>query len=323
MKKKCFPFILLLALLASCQNEEVVFPDYKYQSTYFAYQYPVRTITLGEDIFDTSLDNAFKCRIMATTGGVYENKKDITIGISVDNSLSQNLRFGPTGSDVKAMPESYYRLASDKIVIPSGQLIGGVEVQLTNEFFADPLAIKNTYVIPVRMTNVANADSMLSGKNFTLYAVKYVNPWHGFYLRRGKDVVEGKNGNTSLNQTVVRHKQYVESDEVIKLLTQSLSKTEVPVVYKDKDGKNINVTLILTFDEQGNCSVSSSSASYTATGTGKFVKKGEKKSWGNVDRDAMYLSYKVDFPDMAVTSTDTLVLRNRGVAMETFSPVAK
>lgn len=323
MKKKCFPFILLLALLASCQNEEVVFPDYKYQSTYFAYQYPVRTITLGEDIFDTSLDNAFKCRIMATTGGVYENKKDITIGISVDNSLSQNLRFGPTGSDVKAMPESYYRLASDKIVIPSGQLIGGVEVQLTNEFFADPLAIKNTYVIPVRMTNVANADSMLSGKNFTLYAVKYVNPWHGFYLRRGKDVVEGKNGNTSLNQTVVRHKQYVESDEVIKLLTQSLSKTEVPVVYKDKDGKNINVTLILTFDEQGNCSVSSNSASYTATGTGKFVKKGEKKSWGNVDRDAMYLSYKVDFPDMAVSSTDTLVLRNRGVAMETFSPVAK
>jgi hypothetical protein len=323
MKKICFPFILLLAILASCQNEEVVFPDYKYQSTYFAYQYPVRTITLGEDIFDTSLDNEFKCRIMATTGGVYENKKDITIGITVDNSLSQNLRFGPNGSDVKTMPESYYRLASDKIVIPSGQLIGGVEVQLTNEFFADPMAIKNTYVIPVRMTNVANADTVLSGKNYMLYAVKYVNPWHGFYLRRGKDVVEGKNGNTSLNQTVVRHKPYVESDEVTKLLTQSLSKTELPVVYKDKDGKNINVTLILTFDEQGNCSVSSNSTSYTATGTGKFVKKGEKKSWGNVDRDAMYLNYKVDFSDMAVTSTDTLVLRNRGVAMETFTPVAK
>ena len=323
MKKICFPLILLLVILASCQNEEVVFPDFEYQSTYFAYQYPVRTITLGEDIFDTSLDNEFKCRIMATTGGVYENKKDITIGIAVDNSLSQNLRFTANGSDVKPMPESYYRLASDKIVIPSGQLIGGVEVQLTNEFFADPQAIKNTYVIPVRMTNVANGDSILSGKDYTLYAVKYINPWHGFYLRRGKDVIVGKNGNTALNQTFVRHKQYVESDEVTKLLTQSLSKTELPVVYKDKDGKNIHVTLILTFDEQGNCSVSSSSTTYTATGTGKFVKKGEKKSWGNVDRDAMYLNYKVDMSDMAVTSTDTLVLRNRGVAMETFSPVAK
>jgi hypothetical protein len=53
------------------------------------------------------------------------------------------------------------------------------------------------------------------------------------------------------------------------------------------------------------------------------VKKGEKKSWGNVDRDALYLNYRVDLSDMAVTSTDTLVLRNRGVAMETFSPVAK
>lgn len=323
MKKIIFPLILLLGILASCQNQEVVFPDYPYQSTYFAYQYPVRTITLGEDIFDTSLDNQFKCQIMATTGGVYENKKDVTIGIAVDNSLSRNLRFGPSGSDVMAMPESYYRLASDKIVIPSGQLVGGVEVQLTNEFFADPLAIKNTYVIPVRMTNVANADSILAGKNFTLYAVKFVNPWHGFYLRRGKDVMEGKNGNTSLNQTLVRHKQFVESDEVIKASTQSLSKVELPVVYKDKDNKNINVTLILTFDEQGNCSVSSNATAYTATGTGKFVKKGEKKSWGNVDRDALYLNYRVDLSDMAVTSTDTLVLRNRGVAMETFTPVAK
>ena len=166
-------------------------------------------------------------------------------------------------------------------------------------------------------------DSILSGKDFILYAVKYVNPWHGFYLRRGKDVIEGKNGNTSLNQTLVRHKQFVESDEVIKASTQSLSKVELPVVYKDKDGNNIHVNLILTFDEQGNCSVSSNSPAYTASGTGKFVKKGEKKSWGNVDRDALYLNYRVDLSDMAVTSTDTLVLRNRGVAMETFSPVAK
>jgi hypothetical protein len=136
-------------------------------------------------------------------------------------------------------------------------------------------------------------------------------------------VVEGKNGNTALNQTVIRHKKYVENDEIIKLSTQTLSKVEVPVVYKDQNGTNINVTLILNFDEQGNCIVSGNSASYTATGTGKFVKRGEKKSWGNVDRDALYLNYNVDFTQMRVTSTDTLVMRNRGVAMETFVPVAK
>ena len=33
----------------------------------------------------------------------------------------------------------------------------------------------------------------------------------------------------------------------------------------------------------------------TATGTGKFVQDGEKNSWGNKDRDAIYLKYTVDF----------------------------
>jgi hypothetical protein len=323
MKKITFKFLILVAILTSCENQEVVFPDYEYQSTYFAYQYPVRTITLGEDIFDTSLDNEHKFQIMATTGGVYENKKDVTIGVAVNNELSQNLRFGANANGVMAMPANYYKLASDKILIPSGKLIGGVEVQLTDAFFADPLAVKNTYVIPLQMINVENADSILTNKNFTLYAVKYVNPWHGFYLRRGKDVIEGKNGNTSLNQTIVRHQQYVEKDEIIKLTTQALSKTEVPIVYKDKAGRNINTTLILNFDEQGNCTVSTNATDYTVTGSGKFVKRGEKKSWGNIDRDAIYLNYKIDFDQMQVASTDTLVLRNRGVAMETFVPVGK
>lgn len=323
MKRIYFTCIGLLALLASCENQEMVFPDFEYQSVYFAYQTPVRTITLGEDIFDTTLDNERKCQIVATTGGVYENKKDVRINVAVENTLSQNLLFAPNGTEVKAMPESYYNLASNQIVIPKGKLIGGVEVQLTDAFFADPLAIKNTYVIPLRMTSVDQADSILAPKNYTLYAVKYINPWHGFYLRRGKDVIEGKNGDTSLNQTVVRHKQYVEKDEIIKLSTQSLSQVEVPVVYKDKNGTNINVNLILQFDEQGNCSVSGNSADYTATGSGKFVKRGEKKSWGNVDRDALYLNYNVDFTQMRISSTDTLVMRNRGVAMETFVPVVK
>ncbi|WP_114778491.1 DUF5627 domain-containing protein [Botryobacter ruber] len=342
MKKICFNFLALLAFLTSCENKEVVFPDYEYQSTYFAYQYPVRTLTLGEDIVDTSLDNQRRVKIMATTGGVYDNKKDVTVDFTVDNSLTQGILFDQNGTAVKAMPSNYYKLASNKIVIPAGKLIGGVEVELTPEFFADPLALQNNYVIPLRMTNVVNADTILSGKplvqnakrgvagewsvlpkDFILYAVKYINPWHGFYLRRGKDEIKGKNGDTSLDQTLVRQQQYVELDEVVKLTTQSLSKIDFPVVYKDKDGKNINVNLILTFDEQGNITVSSNSTEYTVTGSGKFEKRGEKNSWGNVDRDAIYLNYTVDFANMQIKSTDTLVMRNRGVAFETFSPVVQ
>ena len=37
--------------------------------------YPVRTLVMGEDEYDTALDNAHKCKINATMGGVYANKK--------------------------------------------------------------------------------------------------------------------------------------------------------------------------------------------------------------------------------------------------------
>ena len=316
MKKFLIPAMLLL--LAAC-NKDATFPDYAYQTVYFAYQYPVRTITFGEDIFSTELDNQRKCKIMATTGGVYSSKKTLNIGISVDNSLlGSGLLFGAGKDEILPMPANYYSLADNKIVIPEGSLAGGVEVQLTDAFFNDPKAIKNTYVIPLRITDKSGADSILSGKNFILYAIKYVNEWHGNYLRRGKDVVSG-----SVNQTVVRHAEYVEKDEVDKLSTRSMKELEFPVVFKDKDGNNINCTLLLTFHDGEKCASSSTTAGISATGEGQFVKRGEKNSWGSKDRDALYLQYQVTLPGMQVATADTLVLRDRSVTMETFTPVSK
>lgn len=344
MKNKIFlMFTILFIALTSCSNDDMVYDNFEFQSVYFAYQFPVRTITLGEDVFDTTLDNAHKCRIVATLGGVYSNDKDVSIDVEVANPLTTGLLFKVAGDNVLPMPTNYYTLLSNKIVIAKGNITGGVDVQLTDAFFADPLAIKNTYVIPLKMKNVVNADTILSGKalvanpnraiatdwattpkDFIFYAVKYVNPWDGFYLRRGKDVIVGKNGNTSLNKTIVRHKTYVESDEVFKINTLSLTTIDFPIVYKDAGGNNINCKLILSFDGTGNCTVSSSSpGTYTASGTGKFVKRGEKNSWGSKDRDALYLSYNVGLQDFNVTTNDTLVLRDRGVKAETFTPVLK
>ncbi len=315
-------WFLLLVALAACKNENVDFPNYTSSPVYFSYQYPIRTITLGEDLFDTSLDNAYKCQIMATVAGVYSNTKDVTIGISVNNALTQGLKFnGPDYSgDVLPMPASYYRLADNKIIIPKGKITGGVEVQLTDAYFADPLSTKVTYVIPVTMTTVTNADSILRAKNFTLYAVKYINTWTGNYLRRGRDVVEGKNGRTELSKTIVRRNQYVEKDEIKSLTTRSLSQTVFPVTLKGVNNVDVSVPLLLTFDGNGNCTVTAAATGYTASGTGKFVKRGEKNSWGSQDRDAIYLNYQIEATDLRATTTDTLVLRDRGVKMETFSP---
>lgn len=323
MKKIIVASLFMSALLTSCKNQDWEFPDFPYQTVYFAYQAPIRTITLGEDIFDTSLDNAYKCKIVATAGGAYTTKADVSIDVAIDNTLAQNLLFSGGGDDVVPMPANYYSLASDRIIIPKGEITGGVEVQLTDAFFADPLATKNTYVIPLKMTKVTNADSIHSTKSYVLYALKYVNPWHGNYLRRGKDIITGKPGSSVTSKTVVRHQQYVEKDELSVLSTQSLSSARLPLVFKDADGKNINCELLMTFDASGNCTISSASDQITASGKGSFVKKGEKNSWGAKDRDAIYVNYEIDLPQMRVASTDTLVLRDRGVTMATFSPVSK
>lgn len=80
MKNKIFSvLVILLVSLSSCTNQDTDFNNFDYQSVYFAYQFPVRTITLGEDIFDTTLDNDYKCKIMATLGGVITLRMRLTI----------------------------------------------------------------------------------------------------------------------------------------------------------------------------------------------------------------------------------------------------
>lgn len=343
MKKTHILSAFLFLAFASCKNKDWEFPDYEYQSVYFAYQYPVRTVTLGEDIFDTSLDNEYKVQVMATTGGVYNNLQDITINFEVDDSMTENIVFNPGGADVIPLPTNYYTLASNEIVIPKGSITGGVEVQLTDAFFNDPKALTTNYVLPIRMTNLVNADTILSGvpgvgsqlrkavaddwdiapKDYIFYAIKYINTWHGNYLRRGQDIVVGKNGNSSLSETIIRHQSNVEKDEVKSLLTESLKNTILPLTFKDVDGTNINFNLILAFDNENKCTISSGTTGVTATGNGSFIKKGDKNSWGNTDRDVLYLDYQIDMAQMHITTKDTLVMRDRGVKMETFEVVLK
>ena len=491
---------VVLASFASCHNSEKIFPDYEGGiSAYFAYQYPVRTIVLGEsETFDTSLDNQHKCIIYGTIGGSYKGK-DVVIDIDVDNSLVENLYFAD-GSPVQAMPENYYTLAGDKLEY-GGTHLGGVEVQLTDAFFADPAALKNTYVIPVVMTDVVKgADRIKSGTpliegetpirtnpalwnvapmDYTLYCIKYVNQWDGSWLRRGVDQVTGQDAGT-----VVRHAQYVENDEVVRLSTESLDAVTLPVstnistvttttvtsnyalhivnptvgeqnwsaqvwyelaepmksgttytfkcraaaseqydwcsiflqssdgsvqnynhgmsfstewkqveisINPDKDvyqrltwcfgdkaitlmlddvsltEKGSDVNLItngdfenqstegwaswsgyekigpgeggiksetiesvdvnaktcqvkLTFDANGNCTVTSATEGMAASGTGKYVKDGEKLAWGNKDRDGIYLDYTVDFGEKQYAIKDTLVSRSREIKLETYIP---
>lgn len=333
--------LLIVIVLASCENETISYPDFDYQTVYFANQFPVRTVELGEDLFvDNSIDNQHKVIIKATMGGVRDNRKNIEIDFKVDESLCDELYFS-TGDKVVPMPSSYYNLASNKIMIPSGSILGGVEVQLTDDFFADPKSLVNTYVIPLLMTKVQGADSILQGipsvfnpnrcidadwtvkpRDFVLYAVKYVNPWHGNYLRRGLDQITRSDGSVN---TFIRHNQYVENDELVKIVSSSLTTATLSLTINDNSGITVPYNLILTFADDGTCVVSSNSDAYEITGTGKFVLKGEKKSMGGYDRNALYLDYNVKFKNLNLeyATKDTLVVRDRGVSPEYFTVVKK
>lgn len=328
---------IAICFASSCRNNDIEFPDFDYSAVYFAYQTPVRTLVMGEDTYDTSMDNAHKCQIYATMGGVYSNDKKIEIDVLVDNDLCTNLYFEDGVSPVKAMPESYYTLSADKIILDKN-IMGAVDVQFTDAFFNDPDALKNTYVIPLRMTNVTNADSILLGtpkvadapwtdnsmwdvapKNYVLYCVKYINEWHANYLRRGVDVIT-EDGKTTTN---VRHSEYVEDDEICSITTKDLNTAIFPVSTAISSSESLKCDLVLSFDENKDCKITSGTVGYTASGTGKFVKDGDKNSWGNKDRDVLYLEYEVDFGVRKYQTKDTLVVRDRGVKLETFTPVYK
>lgn len=324
---------VIFGTMSGCKNNALDLADFDYQTVYFASQYPIRTVVLGEDAnIDNTLDNEHKIEIKATLGGTRYNSENVIIDINVDNALIDNLYFPNNGPKIEPMPANYYSLASNQITISQGNIMGGVQVQLTDAFFADPSAISNTYALPLKMKNVQNADSILTTKDFVLYAIKFINPWHGNYLRRGIDVMTG-----DVSRNVTRHAGYVENDELNKLNTRSLHSTVFPVQFRDAEGGNIfSCTLLLDFDEEGKCNISTNTTGYTATGTGSFVTKGEKNSWGNKDRDALYLDYQVTYSNVSVGSgdntrtingnivtKDTLVIRDRAVSPEYFTPVVQ
>ncbi len=351
MKKSSFLTLFAVSALAmgatSCHNGDVDFPDYDFSAAYFAYQTPVRTIVMGEDTYDTTLDNEHKFEVYATLAGMYDNENRVEISIEVDESLCDNLYFDADLLEpVKPLPSSYYTLSSDKIVLDK-VLYAGVEVELAEAFFDDADAIKNTYVLPLRMTNATNIDSILMGTpkvdfdsaisqnaedwdtlplDYTLYCVKYINPWCAYYLRRGVDYID----NNGVETTNTRKEEYVESDEVV--YTSMVDKytvdmdISIPVVNADETTTTYQLTITLTFDEStytnSDCVVSyTGSESYTVSGTGEYVIDGEQNSWGNVDRDAIYLEYEVDLGNGVTASIeDIMVIRNRGVALETFTP---
>lgn len=197
---------------SACHNSEQTFPDYDGGTTaYFSYQYPIRTMILGNvETYDNTNDNEGRFTIYSTFGGSYEGI-NAKIDIKIDESLTEGLTF-EDGTKVKPLPKDYYNYdeVNGSVLDYAGGFRGGVEIKLDKEkFFNDPLAVSNNYVIPVVMgENFSGVDHIYRGtpvvegssplrqdlakwdvapKDYTLFCVNYINEYTATYLRRGKD----------------------------------------------------------------------------------------------------------------------------------------
>jgi hypothetical protein len=325
--------LIIAAVLVGCENQEKEFPDFDYTAVYFPIQFPVRTLILGEDRFDNSMDQELNFDMGVAIGGMYSNTRNWSVGFTIDESLCDSL-----GNNVQALPQSLYTLnPASEATISSGSFSGLINVQLTDNFLTDTLAVGNYYVIPLRITST-DADSILTGrplvpdpdkrivadwdpgappKDFTLFMVKYINEYHGNYLRRGVDFTLDSAGNYT--DTVIYHEPYVEQDQVVSLSTSGRFE-----LHSNFAGIKVGggTGMKLDFDLGSGSLVVDQIPGATEvpeTGSGQFVSGGD--SWGGQTRNVIYLNYRYRAGSTDHQVFDTLVYRDNTVKFELFSPV--
>lgn len=347
--------ILICLTITSCQNQEQVFSDFTYTTTYFPWQYPVRTLVLGESLYyDNTNDINHRFEPMACVGGMYANTKNRKVGFEVDPTLVDGLCFfnGTDTVKLQMLPSNYYNaITATSFIIPSGSFNGGITVQLTDAFFADSLSYSEKYVLPLRILN-AQTDSILKGKpqqaalssiipsvaakwgidprvssdwmivpqNFTIFVINYVNKYHGTYLKRGVEVNQSVTPNISIGYGW--ENLYIEKTTFLPLLsTLALNK----LLYADVTAvSKVGFRAILSVSGSAVTVQSESPTSAVqVTGTGSFSTDIEE--WGGKKRMAFYLNYQVtnSATSKSYNVKDTLVIRDNAVAVNTFVPIIK
>jgi hypothetical protein len=189
--------------------------------------------------------------------------------------------------------------------------------------------------LPVRINEVIDLDSLLKGKpsvtqpdprivsnwqvapkDFTMFAVKFINPFHGAYFRRGKSTVKNAAGQ-EIESTTYRT-QYIEKNEVWNLTTQSKNQVTMAGNLNSTAIKG-TLSLLLTFTGNDCVVQGTAGSAFHVTGKGKFLDDADE--WGNKKRDAIHLTYQFQQGANTYSATDTLVIRDRGVGLEVFQPV--
>lgn len=209
--------ILLFISVASTFLFQGCYDDYKedfeYTTTYFARQFPLRSLVEEE-----GQDMTFE--VGAVLGGKYNNNTNEEVSFVIQDTLLNANNY----PQFTMLPKSYYTLSSQNITIPKGQFKGNTTVTINKDLFMnDPLAIGKSYALPVEMVS-STADRILQGKHYSVIVIRYYNKYHGWYYVKGEDK------NLTKNTSVVYSNTDLVKNEDMLLETTSKDQLKVPYV---------------------------------------------------------------------------------------------
>ncbi len=331
--KKTLSILISGIITFGCSNN-IEFDDYDYQSIYFPYQTPVRTLILGdESVGDNSIDLEHAFSIGVSMGGVYENRKERVVTVEYAPELGENIT-DDEGNPMELLPADYYEATFDKIIIPAGEFSGRTRVDLKDAFFTDSMSVKAHYIIPVRITD-AGGDTVLHGdpldyvenpdprvaedwevppKDYTLFGIKYINETHGMYLLRGERTL------LATNEVTAYSERFLTDNNMTKLSTVSLTDNDMDVAGGTFTGDFWNIRLTFNKDSKAVTVSQKDATTVEATGTGVYYNKddNEAESYGGKKHRTIYLDYTVTQGPNTWSVKDSLVFADTDVVYEEF-----
>lgn len=293
MKKLLIALTSLIFIFQSCY-EDYKF-DYDYTSTYFSYQYPLRSLIV-EDGKDLTFDFG------VVLGGVRSNNKDEIVNYAIDPSLLVDY------PDLKLLPEDHYSLSDNsKITIHAGEETGRVTVTLDKEWFLNQEdAINPVYALPLQITN-SSTDSIVTGKDFSIIVLRYYNEYQGLYWLNGQDATYNFVGDAIQEIATYRN-----DDAVIrgykKLMLTTKGKSILNAAYTGKESVgNYSMNLDIR-KEDGLVTITpdASSVIKELTGTGYYDKTDK----------TLYLDYIYYKDDVKHAVADTLYYLDTPMSLE-------
>ena len=312
MKMKITKFAaLLLALvgMTSCYDDFI--SDYPNPNMGFVLGKQVRTV----------VSTTNKIYVGVSIGGKREIDMNDWANFTLDETLLASTSY-------KMLPESYYTMDDPNTfrVRKSNLAVADVGISFTDEFYADPACLSNTYALPFRLlaTSIPAEDAphgaIRKGAETAVVVVKYISGYSGTYYRMGEVVEtdasgwtyesEYRNGDLSTNAKVT-------------LTTLGRDVLRCPGLADNPYGA---LVLSLTQREGSeDCDVAvdvEGDGVVLVDASAEYVKKGDHKLYSS-DEDApqINLEYTYTYNGSEFSVSEVLVLRQyaeRELRVETF-----